>query len=144
MDNISEIIKMLSSNKPETKTSIPKEISDQYPYGEFPIRYTKSGQEKIRKHSESRFSYSEPPKLENNDNNSFDIQSLLPLIHIFSGGKKSPQDLMHLFGKMLFKDNPLYEKLFCEFGKIKSKEINTDEHFPETEIVSISSLKRIK
>ena len=60
MDNLSELLQLFSNTtKKEEKTTIPKELADQYPYGQFPIRYTKIGQEEIRKQSENRFSYSE-------------------------------------------------------------------------------------
>ena len=77
MDKIFDLLKNFSnlSNQQENKTenTIPKEVLDQYPYGEFPIRYTKLGQETIRKQSENRFSYNNDEQSKNsnksNDNN---------------------------------------------------------------------------
>ena len=56
MDNIAQILKILSmqNNTENKEVNIPKEIIDQYPYGEFPIRYTRNGQEVIRKNQFKR------------------------------------------------------------------------------------------
>lgn len=143
MDNIADLIQMLSSNKEEKKVEIPKELADQYPYGQFPIRYTKLGQEEIRKQSENRFSYSDEKKEESHSSNNLDIQSLLPLISVLSSGKKNSNDIMKILSKMLFKDNPAYEKLFSQLTKVKSQEIKKDDDFPNTNKIKISSLKRI-
>lgn len=146
LDNILDIIKSLSNikEKKEIEQPIPKEIKDQYPYGEFPIKYTKSGQETIRKQSENRFSYSEESKIETNKKSDLDsLGLLLPLIQAFSGDKKQPKDLMQIFGKLLFKDNPELLKLFSALPKTKSKEIVSVKDFPDTNKVNISSLKRI-
>lgn len=151
MDNFFEIFKSLSSLKSKENQSnivnIPKEIQDQYPYGQFPIKYTKSGQETIRKQSENRFSYIEDESTkEDKANSSNDISQLgliLPLIQALSGQKKQPKDLMQIFGKILFKDNPELQKLFSLMPKIKTQSETIDENFPNTNKVNISSLKRI-
>lgn len=150
MDNLLDIVKILTGNpikenKSETP-KIPKEVMDQYPYGEFPIKYTKSGQEVIRKQSENRFSYNEeykPEKQEDNKSNDMNLSLLLPIIQMMSGGKKQPKDLMQIFSKLLFKDNPELQKLFNLLPKTKSQEISQSKEFPDTNKVSISSLKRI-
>ena len=53
MQDISSIMKILNSmsnnNATEQSTSISQELQEQYPYGQFPIRYTKHGQEELRK-----------------------------------------------------------------------------------------------
>ena len=51
MDNIFDMLGKLGSQKSQNESSqaVPKEILDQYPYGQFPLRYTKSGQEILRK-----------------------------------------------------------------------------------------------
>lgn len=98
MENFLDIFKSLSNtnqtSKGESNTQIPKEILDQYPYGQFPIKYTKSGQETIRKQSENRYSYSDTESTTEKQSNSFDISSLstfLPIIQALSGGKKIPK-----------------------------------------------------
>ena len=48
-----------------------------------------------------------------------------------------------MFPKLLFKDNPTYEKLFSQLTKIKSQEIKREDDFPDTNNIKISSLKRI-
>ena len=143
MDNFLEIFKNLSTlNKPkETEIVIPKEVQDQYPYGQFPIKYTKVGQETIRKHSENRFSYNEEEKKPKDTNNDLGLNMLLPLIQML-GNKKQPKDFMQIFGKLLFKDNPEMEKLFKLIPKMKSQEISSDD-FPDTNKIKISSLNRI-
>ena len=148
MDNFFELFKSISKlstkdNSPQTQP-IPKEVQDQYPYGEFPIKYTRLGQETIRKQSENRFSYKEEEKKEIKDN-PFDVSSLgllLPLMQMFTGDKKQPKDLLQIFGKLLFKDNPELQKIINLMPKMKSQEV-TSEDFPNTNKVQISSLKRI-
>ena len=57
-NNILDIVKLFSNNKESKQNEsivIPKEVMEQYPYGEFPLQYTKLGQETIRKQSENRF-----------------------------------------------------------------------------------------
>lgn len=153
MDNFFEIFKSLSNLKSKENqdniTEIPKEIQDQYPYGQFPIKYTKSGQETIRKQSENRFSYTESEsQKENKPNSNNDINQLgliFPLIQSLSGQKKEPKDLMQIFGKILFKDNPELQKLFSLIPKTKTKSESEsiNENFPNTNKVNINSLKRI-
>ncbi len=151
MDKIFDLLKNFSnlSNQQENKTEniIPKEVLDQYPYGEFPIRYTKLGQETIRKQSENRFSYNNDEQSKNNnksnDNNFLQIGTLLPFIQMLAGGKKQPKDMMQLFSKFLFKDNPELQKLFSLIPNIKNQEIKNNSEFPNTNKIQISSLKRI-
>lgn len=143
MDNIVDLIQMFSKSNEEKKVEIPKEVADQYPYGQFPIRYTKVGQEEIRKQSESRFSYTEENKDFSNNSNGLDLKSLLPIIQLMSSGKKNSKDMMAIISKLLFKDNPTYEKLFSQLTKIKSQEIKREDDFPDTNNIKISSLKRI-
>ena len=57
--DINDIIKVFSSQKTqeqEQTPNIPQEVLNQYPYGQFPIQYTRTGQEQLRKQSENRFS----------------------------------------------------------------------------------------
>ena len=151
MDNIFETLGKLNSNNNSKDTNqIPKEIIDQYPYGQFPLRYTKTGQEIIRKQSESRYSYEQPnaynePPQENKSDNNLNLSMLLPFIQMLSGGKKNPKDMMQVFSKLLFKDNPDMQKLFSMLPNIKGLDVKTtnNETFPNTNKVEISSLKRI-
>ena len=151
MDNIFEMLSKLNSNNNSKDTNpIPKEIIDQYPYGQFPLRYTKTGQEIIRKQSESRYSYEQPNKYnesptENISDNNLNLSMLLPFIQMLSGGKKNPKDMMQVFSKLLFKDNPDMQKLFSMLPNIKGLDVKTtnNETFPNTSKVEISSLKRI-
>ncbi len=151
MDNIFEMLGKLNSNNNSKDTNpIPKEIIDQYPYGQFPLRYTKTGQEIIRKQSESRYSYEQPntynePPQENKSDNNLNLSMLLPFIQMLSGGKKNPKDMMQVFSKLLFKDNPDMQKLFSMLPNIKGLDVKTtnNETFPNTNKVEISSLKRI-
>ena len=120
--------------------AISKELKEQYPYGEFPIRYTKTGQESIREHSEKRFSYDAP--LEQPKPN-ISIESLLPLIQTLSSGKKSGGNMLEIVSKLLFKDNPQMANLLKLFPKKNNVEIKNADNFPDTKKVEISSLKRI-
>ncbi|MBE5738252.1 MAG: hypothetical protein E7354_00755 [Clostridiales bacterium] len=148
MNDISELIKLFANNTQEQKdpaTPIPKELIEQYPYGEFPIRYTKGGQETIRKNSEARFSYSEttpPPK---DSSNNLDISTILALSTLFSSKKKQPKDMFELFSSLLFKDKPELKKLIGLISKVPTqKEVSLSTPFPDTQTVCISSLKRVE
>ena len=141
-NNILDLIKLFSNKQPETSLEVPKELKDQYPYGEFPIRYTRVGQEKIRISSEKRFSYEEPPTPTKDNNTSLNLELLLPLIQSMTN-KKSPQNMMSVLSKFLFKDNPEMEKLFKLLPMKNNVEIKNTTNFPDTNTVKISSLKRI-
>ena len=142
--DIGELLKVFITSqdkKSENTQTIPQEVINQYPYGEFPIQYTKSGQEQIRKSSENRFSYNETPPAQSEDKN-FDIMSLLPLVTLMSN-KKQPKDMFELLSTFLFKDKPELKKIFELFPKHNGPDIKSEEPFPDTNKVSINSLKRI-
>ena len=150
MDNIAQLLKILSStNSNENREpQTPKEILDQYPYGEFPIRYTKSGQEKIRKNSESRYSH----HTDNHENLSLpktpclDISTILSLSSLLSGKKKNNQnEMLEIFSSLLFKDNPEFKQILELFSKKpKAQEIDNCSNFPDTNKVCINSLKKVE
>lgn len=152
MDNFFDILNSFSKSQDnKNDNNIPKEVIDQYPYGQFPLRYTKSGQEIIRKQSESRYLYDSPSQsIQNNnppppkDDNSLNLSLLLPIIQMLSGGKKSSKDMLGIFSKLLFKDNPDMQKLFSMLPNIKSQELSNEDNFPTTNKVQISSLKKIE
>ena len=151
MDNIFDMLGKLGSQKPENENpqaTIPKEILDQYPYGQFPLRYTKSGQEILRKQSENRFSFEQektPVSTQGaKQENGLNMQMLIPIIQMLSGGKKNQKDMMQIFSKLLFKDNPDMQKLFSILPNIKGQEINSSEEFPDTNKVKINTLKKIE
>ncbi len=153
MENLINLISTLSQNKNTTPTHsnpIPKEVQDQYPYGEFPLRHTKLGQEVIRKSSESRFAYSEPSDKEKEENSSeTDFKNLIPLIQILSQKKHSSKDMFKVLSQLLFKDKPEFQNILELFSKNNSnqrdyQEIDNRESFPNTNKVSISSLQKIK
>ena len=150
MDNIFDMLGKLGSQKSQNENSqaVPKEILDQYPYGQFPLRYTKSGQEILRKQSENRFSYEQEKKTVSTQGEKQDsglnMQMLIPIIQMLSGGKKNQKDMMQIFSKLLFKDNPDMQKLFSILPNIKGQEINNSEDFPDTNKVKISTLKKIE
>lgn len=139
----------LGSQKSQNENSqaVPKEILDQYPYGQFPLRYTKSGQEILRKQSENRFSYEQEKTVSTQgekQDSGLNMQMLIPIIQMLSGGKKNQKDMMQIFSKLLFKDNPDMQKLFSILPNIKGQEINNSEDFPDTNKVKISTLKKIE
>ena len=141
MDNLLELLKLFSNNKQEPVVTISKELKEQYPYGEFPIRYTKTGQNSIREHSEKRFSYDTPPQTQKTD---ISIESILPLIQTLSSGKKSSSNMLDVLSKVLLKDNPQMAGLLKLFPKKNNHtEIKGKEIFPNTNKVETSSLKRI-
>ncbi len=161
MDNsILNIFNSLTQNKIKQEdnhsNNIPKEVLDQYPYGQFPIRYTKVGQESIRKNSENRFSYNNEPSEKDissnissaNDNTSTDLSGLLPIIQILTNKEHSSKDMFGILSQILLKDNPELQKLLQLFApsknNIKSQEINNLSIFPDTNKVSIANLKRVQ
>lgn len=149
MDNIFDMLGKLGSQKSQNESSqaVPKEILDQYPYGQFPLRYTKSGQEILRKQSENRFSYEQEKTVSTQgekQDSGLNMQMLIPIIQMLSGGKKNQKDMMQIFSKLLFKDNPDMQKLFSILPNIKGQEINNSEDFPDTNKVKISTLKKIE
>lgn len=125
--------------------NIPKEIINQYPYGDFPIKYTKSGQEKIRIQSEHRYeNYIENATPIESQNNSTNIDTILPLIQILTKKQKNPNDMMEIMSKILFKDNPQMEKIFTLFNNnIKKQNIDNTSTFPDTNKYDIDKLKRV-
>lgn len=150
MADISSLISIISAmsntTTPNTYNSqphtIPKELEDQYPYGQFPIRYTKYGQEELRKHSENRFSIrQQETQPSESQNNNIDLSSMLPLIQMLSN-KQQPKDMFKILSKLLFKDNKELEKIFEAFP-IKSQSIVPKEDFPNTQKINIQSLKRV-
>ena len=91
---------------------------------------------------EKRYSYEEPTQ--HNDNKSqLNLDMLLPLIQSITG-KKSPQNMMSILSKILFKDNPEMEKLFKLLPNKHNVEIKNDNTFPNTNTVKISNLKKIE
>lgn len=156
MDNISEVLGLLgnitksNTQQPPPENNIPKEIIDQYPYGQFPSRYTKSGQEEIRKTSENRYSYqsTEASTIPSNHNNKdgMDISSILPIIQMMSKKKSNqPNNLLPLLSKLIFKDNKDMQKILELLPQTrKSKEINLTTDFPNTNKIDVSTLSRVK
>lgn len=149
MENLINLISTLTQNKntSPTTTSIPKEIINQYPYGEFPIRYTKVGQEDIRKNSENRYA-NIPKQKENQDTNNLDFKDIIPILQLLSNKENSPNNMIKIFTQLFFKDKPELENLLKLFSKntsnIKNQEIDNRENFPNTNKVNISALQKIK
>ena len=156
MDNISEVLGLLgnintsNTQHPPPENNIPKEIIDQYPYGQFPSRYTKSGQEEIRKTSENRYSYQNPESSStphnHNSHGSLDISSILPIIQMMSKKNSShSNNLLPLLSKLIFKDNKDMQKILELLPQSrKSKEINLTTDFPNTNKIDVSTLSRVK
>lgn len=151
MNNLESLLNLLgnlqsSSKESSAQEKIPKEVLDQYPYGDFPSRYTKLGQENLRKESENRFSYKEEfiANQPNTSNNGINFAELITLLQLFSG-KKDSKDILKTLSKFLFKDNKELQTIIdLAPGKsIKSQTIETTNVFPNTNKIKISSLTRI-
>lgn len=144
--NLSNLINILShstSSENVATQDIPKEVLDQYPYGDFPLRYTKVGQEYLRKNSEARYlnptlAHQESKKLDP------DMSTLVSLLSLVGNKKKNPNDMLELFSSLLFKDNPEIKNLLKLFGSKKQPEVNSCNTFPSADSVKISSLKRVE
>lgn len=144
--NLSNLINILSrntSNEQAMEQVVPKEVLDQYPYGDFPLKYTKVGQEYLRKNSEARYLNPTPPYQESKEPKP-DMSTLVSLLSLVGNKKKNPNDMLELFSSLLFKDNPEIKNLLKLFGSKKQPEINTCNTFPDTDKVKISSLKRVE
>ena len=139
-NNLIEIISSLYKQKDTPPVEISQELKNQYPYGEFPIKYTRHGQEEIRKHSENRFLVPEPTR--ENKNTDLNIMSLLPLLQLL-GGKKNSKDMMQILSGILFKDNPEMQKLFKLIPSPNKEIKKSSSDFPDTNKVNISSLQRV-
>lgn len=143
MDNLLELLKLFQNNKEPESKPISKELKEQYPYGEFPIRYTKSGQETIRKQSEHRFSYEHDQPNTDTTKSDISLESLLPLIQTMSSGKKDSNNMIGALSSLLFKDNPQIANLLKLFPVKNNVNIKNTDNFPNTNKVQINSLKRI-
>lgn len=143
MADFSNIFDSLSKNSSQN-TNIPKEILNQYPYGEFPIRYTRSGQEKIRIQSEHRYENTQQQQPPPNDNKNLDIDMLLPIVQMMTNKNKKSGDLLNTMSHILFKNNPNIEKILSLFSKnAKKQTIENTDTFPNTNKIEISKLKRV-
>lgn len=142
--NIANLLKALSNGQDNIAppSNSQNEISMQYPYGDFPIRYTKSGQETLRKQSEARFLNTPQPS--NTQGSDMDISTLVTIMSLLTGKKKSSSDLLELLYPLLFKNNPELKSLLKLFNKESPKEIVNTKDFPNTNKVSVSSLKRVE
>lgn len=144
--NLSNLINILSSAKTDkdaSSESVPKEILDQYPYGDFPIRYTRSGQEFLRKNSEARY-LNPTPQYEEPKTSKSDISTLATLLSLVGTKKKSPSDMLELFSSIIFKDNPEIKNILKLFNTNKQPKIEPLEKFPDANKIKISTLKRVE
>lgn len=144
--NLSNLINILShstSSENVATQDIPKEVLDQYPYGDFPLRYTKVGQEYLRKNSEARYLNPTPTHQESKKPDP-DMSTLVSLLSLVGNKKKNPNDMLELFSSLLFKDNPEIKNLLKLFGSKKQPEVNSCNAFPDADSVKISSLKRVE
>lgn len=128
MDN-SVLLNMLSTlmsspKKPEESYTTPshsKDLDYMYPYGDFPIKYTKSYQEYQRisrnnilypsqyqtSNAESIQPDSTTTDSSNTPNTSISMSSIMPLIQsLLSGKKNSSEDILNNILPLLFKDSP--------------------------------------
>lgn len=106
-----------NTNNTSTPTpSIPNELKSMYPYGDFPIKYTKSYQDYLKSNINKTI-FSDIPISDNqaNDNssipqekeNGIDIKSILPIIQTLSSNKSpDTKSLLNVLAPILFKDNP--------------------------------------
>lgn len=141
--SMESLLKILNiGQKSQTNEQANQEVNSQYPYGDFPIRYTKTGQEILRKQSEAR--YLSPPPLEPSQSSNIDVSTLVTLMSIIGNKKKSSSDILELLSPLLFKDNPELKSLLKLFNKNKPQDIISTENFPDTNKVSISTLKRVE
>lgn len=125
------ISSMLTNNKNHSPTSatnytntpISNDLKNMYPYGDFPIRYTKNYQDYLKSNLNNGNAFSMNYSSENIDNtipttttqNNFDIKTLLPLIENLSNNNLDTKSLLSSLMPLLFKDQnnllPLLEAL---------------------------------
>ncbi|MBO7218799.1 MAG: hypothetical protein J6V40_02375 [Clostridia bacterium] len=112
------------SNTSNYNTSpISNDLKNMYPYGDFPIRYTKNYQAHLKNNLNQVDSFIQNTNTENVDSyiqpntpqNNFDIKTLLPLIQNLSNNNLDTRSLLSSLMPLIFKDQnnilPLIEAL---------------------------------
>ena len=120
-----------------------KHSSAEYPYGEFPIKFTKTGQEKylqeLNKNQYEQYVNTasidrQENTQQNNQQNTFDIAKLIPIIKLMSDKKSmSSTDMLQMFLPLLGGGNMgNITELMSLFNKNQNDEIAEDIDLPNT------------
>ena len=120
-DNLLNMITSIMSNlptstKPQNETNntdISHELKSMYPYGEFPVKYTKSYQDHIRQNLNNDTAYTDNKSTidtyineQPTTSQSLDLKTILPLIQNLSSGNRDSKSLINAITPLLFKDQP--------------------------------------
>ena len=126
-----------------------KQYFNEYPYGHFPLKFTKSGQKQL---FEELNTNNTPPKISvqsqpvnEQTQNSFDIAKLLPILKIM-GDKKSisSTDMLQMFIPMLGGNASNLSEIMSLINPPKSTIDDTVEDIPLTSSVKIEEYKRVE
>ena len=132
-----------------TNKSLRKIMAEKpyYPYGEFPSKYTKSGQEELRKKMLSGGNQPEPVTVtqEKPKRNGIDFHKFLPLIKNMGAGKQlSHAEMLQLVLPMLGGENKdLSEVMGVILSSNEKKESEVDLISSPPDKPSIDSYKRV-
>ena len=114
-------------------------VSNEYPYGEFPLQYTKLGQEQLKKQWQNNNLNVKPDKPDTppkpdqhphkEGNKNFDMHKLLPLIKKMNSNKTLSQaDLMQMLMGFMDNENKELAEVFNVIAStqtVKEKDITT-------------------
>ena len=128
-----------------------KQYFNEYPYGHFPSKFTKSGQKQL---FEELNTNNTPPKISVQNQqinepaqpqNSFDIAKLLPLLKMM-GDKKSisSTDMLQMFIPMLGGNASNLSEIMSLMNPPKSTIDDTVEDIPLTSSIKIEEYKRVE
>ena len=128
-----------------------KQYFNEYPYGHFPSKFTKSGQKQL---FEELNTNNTPPKISVQNQqinepaqpqNSFDIAKLLPLLKMM-GDKKSisSTDMLQMFIPMLGGNASNLSEIMSLKNPPKSTIDDTVEDIPLTSSIKIEEYKRVE
>lgn len=128
-------------------------ISNEYPYGNFPTHYTKDGQAKLKQQWQENTLKQPVHNSSKNDNdnhkhehNKFDIHKLLPLIKKMNSNTTLSQgDLMNMLMSLMGKENNELADVFSIIANtqtVKEKDVKTESI--NSNKPSIDSFKKVQ
>jgi len=126
-------------------------ISQMYPYGDFPHQYTKKNKE-VDINNPRIFNYTtehstqKENKIEENPPNNFDINKLIPILTGLNKKEKSSNIMSDLLPLLLGNKSKEFSTLFKLLNNKKTelKPIKTSNTFPPTQFKNIDSYKKIE
>ena len=125
-----------------------KQSFNEYPYGQFPTKFTKTGQKQYFEeltNTEQKINTLNVAPPEPQQNNSFDISKLLPLIKMMSDKKSmSSTDMLSLFIPLLGGGGNNISELMSLMNSSKSTTEEVEEDISPTDTMRIDEYKRVE